>query len=95
MDSQGLIHPEIRTEVESLITDEYVFPKDILDDIRKDEKAWRNYQSFTEPYKRIRIAYIDAARDRPGEFEKRLNNFIAKTRENKKITGYGGIEEYY
>jgi hypothetical protein len=30
----------------------------------------------------------------PG-FEKRLTNFIAKTRENKLIIGYGGIEKYY
>ena len=28
-------------------------------------------------------------------FEKRLRNFIAKTREGKMVTGYGGIEKYY
>ena len=38
---------------------------------------------------------IEAARKRPEEFEKRLNNFINKTKENKKITGFGGIEKYY
>ena len=48
-----------------------------------------------ESYKRIRIAYIDSARSRPEEFKKRLNNFIEKTRENKIIPGYGGIEKYY
>lgn len=48
--------------------------------------------TFSDTYKRIRIAYIEAARKRPGEFEKRLNNFINKTRENKRITGFGGIE---
>ena len=93
MDSKGLIHPEIRPQVESLITEEYVFPKDILAKIKKDKEAWKNYQSFSEPYKRIRIAYIDSARDRPEEFKKRLNNFIAKTRENKKIGGYGEIDD--
>ena len=40
-------------------------------------------------------AEIEAARKRPEEFEKRLNNFINKTKENKKITGFGGIEKYY
>lgn len=54
-----------------------------------------NYQPFSEAYKRIRIAYIEAARKRPEEFEKRLNNFISKTKENKTIVGFGGIEKYY
>ena len=67
----------------------------ITEAIRRDPEAWKHYREFTEPYKRIRVAYIDAARKRPAEFEKRLANFIAKTRENKLITGYGGVEKYY
>jgi hypothetical protein len=55
----------------------------------------RAKQVFSDTYKRIRIAYIEAARKRPEEFEKRLNNFIGKTKENKRITGFGGIEKYY
>ena len=47
------------------------------------------------PYKRIRIAYIEAARKRPEEFRKRLDSFIEKTRRNRLIMGYGGIETYY
>lgn len=57
--------------------------------------AWSNYQTFSEPYKRIRVAYIDAARNRPDEFSKRLKHFLKKTRENKRIVGYGGIDKYY
>ena len=56
---------------------------------------WANYQCFSEPYKRIRIAYIEAARKRPEEFQKRLNCFVEKTRRNTRIMGYGGIEKYY
>ena len=67
-----------------------------LIDVRlENETVWKNYQSFSEAYKRIRIAYIEAARKRPEEFEKRLNNFISKTKENKRIVGFGGIEKYY
>ena len=44
---------------------------------------------------RLKWAYIEAARKRPEEFEKRLNNFISKTKENKTIIGFGGIEKYY
>ena len=95
LDRQGLIHPKIRPSVAELIESEFVFPEDILAALRQDETVWANYQQFSEPYRRIRVAYIDAARDRPGEFEKRLASFIRKTRANKRIMGYGGVEKYY
>lgn len=63
--------------------------------IKKDVITWKNYQRFTDSYKRIRIAYIDSARKRPEEYNKRLDHFIVKTREGKMISGYGGIEKYY
>lgn len=95
LDAQGLIHPKVRPSVEEIIRRPFVYPEDILDALREDETVWKNYLSFTDSYKRIRIAYIEAARKRPAEFEKRLQNFIRKTRENKRIVGYGGIEKYY
>ena len=95
LDQKGMIHPKVREKVVEIIEKPFVFPEDIIDAIRKDETAWTNYQAFAEPYKRIRIAYIDAARKRPAEFEKRLNSFLKKTRENKLIIGYGGIGKYY
>ena len=95
LDERGMIHPKVRPSVIGVISAPFVFPEDILAEIRKDDVAWKNYQAFTEPYKRIRVAYIDAARNRPGEFEKRLASFIRRTRDNKRIMGYGGIEKYY
>lgn len=95
LDKRGLIHPKIRDSVLPVIQTPFVFPSDILDAIRQDETVWENYRHFSEPYKRIRIAYIEAARNRPEEFRKRLNSFIAKTKRNKLIIGYGGIEKYY
>ncbi len=95
LDEQGLIHPNVREGVFHVIQKSFVFPQDILDSIRADKKAWENYQTFSDPYKRIRVAYIDAARKRPNEFQKRLTNFIEKTRDGKLIVGYGGIEKYY
>ena len=95
MDELGLIHPKIRDSVLDIIRAPFVFPADILDAIRRDPAAWENYLAFPEPYRRIRVAYIDAARKRPAEFEKRLASFIRKTRENRRIVGYGGIEKYY
>ena len=95
LDSLGLIHPKLVEDIRKIIYVPFVFPKDIISRIKKDKEAWKNYQSFSDSYKRIRIAYIDAARKRPEEFEKRLNNFINKAKENKIITGYGGTDKYY
>ena len=95
LDARGLIHPKIRESILPVIEAPFVFPPDILELLRQDETLWENYSRLSEPYRRIRIAYIEAARDRPEEFQKRLNSFIEKTRRNKLIMGYGGIEKYY
>ena len=95
LDGKGMIHPKVKPSVLPLIETEYAFPQDILDKIAEDPQVWDNYLSFPEPYRRIRIAYIDAARKRPEEFRKRLDSFISATRGNRMIGGYGGIEKYY
>ncbi|MBN1159625.1 MAG: YdeI/OmpD-associated family protein [Candidatus Diapherotrites archaeon] len=91
---QNMIHPSILETARQIASEKFVFPKDILDALKKDNTVWKNFSAFSDTYKRIRIAYIDSARERPEEFRKRLNNFTNKTRENKKI-GFGGIEKYY
>ena len=95
LDERNLLQPNVKAEVEELISTPFVYAQDIMDRIKSDKVVWENFQAFPEPYKRIRVAYIDAARKRPEEFEKRLENFIQKTRQNKLISGYGGIEKYY
>ncbi len=95
LDAHGMLHPEVRARVLPLIETPFVFPADILDELKRDEAVWETYRAFPEPYQRIRIAYIEAARSRPEEFRKRLNHFIEKTRAGKRIVGYGGIEKYY
>ncbi len=95
LESQKMLHPKIRQNVLDIISEPYVFPIDIICEIKQNETAWANYQKLPLPYRRIRIAYIDAARNRPEEFTKRLVNFICKTEKNKMIRGFGGIEKYY
>jgi len=90
-----LIHPSLEKNVRDIISSKFVFPPDIINAIKNDKTTWHNYQMFSDPYKRIRIAYIEGARKRPDEFKKRLSNFLDKTRENKLIKGFGGIEKYY
>lgn len=90
----NMVHSSLLEEANEIASEEFIFPKDIVEVIKKDKVAWENYNKFSGPYKRIRLAYIDRARTHPEEFNKRLKNFIVKTRKNKKI-GFGGIEKYY
>lgn len=76
----SLIHDSIRNDVLKIIQQKFIFPEDIIVQLKSENVVWENYQNFSEPYKRIRIAYIDSARKKPAEFEKRLNNFIDKTK---------------
>jgi uncharacterized protein YdeI (YjbR/CyaY-like superfamily) len=89
-----LIHPTLVDTIKQVIRKEFIFPNDILREIKQDPAAWDNYNNFPDAYKRIRVAFIDGARKRPQEFKKRLAYFIKKTRENKMV-GYGGINKYY
>jgi uncharacterized protein YdeI (YjbR/CyaY-like superfamily) len=91
---KDMIHQSVKESVRQILKEKFIFPDDIINAIKKDKKAWENYQKFSEPYKRIRVAYIESARKRPEEFNKRLLNFINKTRKNKLI-GFGGIEKHY
>jgi uncharacterized protein YdeI (YjbR/CyaY-like superfamily) len=91
---EGRLHPSIRESVEKALNTEFIFPPDILKAIQDNPQAWANYRNFSPAYRRIRVAYIEGARNRPDEFKKRLNNFIRKTAQNKQI-GFGGIDKYY
>ncbi|MCL2752093.1 MAG: YdeI/OmpD-associated family protein, partial [Firmicutes bacterium] len=92
---KGLIHRSLTEQISHILDEPFAYPEDIIEAIKNDEDAWKNFQQFSEPYKRIRIAFIDAARKRPDEFKKRLKNFFEKTKRNKMIPGYGGIDKYY
>ncbi len=69
-------------------------PRDILEAIKANKEAWTNYRKFSLAYKRIRIGFIEGARKRPAEFQKRLKYFIRMTARNKQF-GFGGVEKYY
>ena len=85
---------EVEESLGDLLTREFVIPPDILKAIQADKQAWKNFKSFSDSYKRIRIAFIDGARKRPDEFKKRLKHFIEMTRQNK-LFGFGGIEKHF
>jgi len=83
----------VRKTLGDLENEKFVFPMDIIGEIRKNKEAWKNYQKFSEAYKRIRIAFIDGARERPDVFKQRLNYFIKMSGKNRQY-GIQGIEKY-
>lgn len=95
LSENGRIHPSVIEDIEIVIQERFTFSEDIVNRLKEDKTVWENYKNMSEPYKRIRIAFIEAAKKRPQEYHKRLNNFIEKTRANKQIKGFGGIEKYY
>jgi uncharacterized protein YdeI (YjbR/CyaY-like superfamily) len=85
---------EVTETLGDILNESFIIPPDILKTLKTNKEAWKNFQKFSEPYKRIRIAFIDGARKRPEEFKKRLRYFIEMTEKNK-IFGFGGIEKRY
>lgn len=81
---------EISDNVSNLVKlKEFEMPEDILNALKEDVIVWRNFEKFPSYYKHIRVGFIDGARKRPKEFNKRLNYFIKMTALNKK---YGMIQ---
>jgi uncharacterized protein YdeI (YjbR/CyaY-like superfamily) len=91
---EGKLKPEVLDSVKDILTEDFAIPEDILEVIKSSKAAYKNFLNLSPAYIRIRIGFIDAARNRPQEFRKRLNYFIKMTGKNK-MFGYGGIEKYY
>jgi uncharacterized protein YdeI (YjbR/CyaY-like superfamily) len=94
MVKQGKVVDEVLATLVNLAKEQFEIAPDILKAIKSNKKAWKNFQKFSQPYIRIRVAFIDGARNRPQEFTKRLGYFIEMTEKNKQF-GFGGIEKYY
>lgn len=67
------------------VVEPVIVAPDILDALKREKATWDNFRNFPEPYKRIRIGFIEGARTRPEIFEKRLNYFVKMTSKNKKF----------
>ncbi|MHB1346966.1 MAG: YdeI/OmpD-associated family protein [Candidatus Humimicrobiaceae bacterium] len=91
---EGKVIPEVLSTIDIKRIAEFSIPEDLLEKLKSNEKAWKNFIKFSSAYQRIRIGYVEGARKRPEEFEKRLNNLIKMNEKNKQF-GFGGIEKYY
>ncbi|MGZ9166796.1 MAG: YdeI/OmpD-associated family protein [Anaerolineales bacterium] len=91
---QRKVIKEVRETLGDIANEKFKIPKDILKEIKASKEAWKHFQKFSDAYKRIRIGFIDGARNRPEEFKKRLRYFIKMTAKNKQY-GFGGIEKHF
>lgn len=90
---RGKVMPEVLAGVDEIGLEDFENPEDIVAALQENEQVWENFQMYSGSYQRIRIAYIDVARDRPGEYEKRLAHLIKMTEKDKQFGR--GIEGYY
>jgi uncharacterized protein YdeI (YjbR/CyaY-like superfamily) len=91
--SAGRVLPSVLAQLADWSPGAFAIPDDIVKALRADASAWKNWRRFPLPYRRIRAAYVDAARDRGAEFDKRLDSLVRKTAKGKQF-GYG-IEDFY
>jgi uncharacterized protein YdeI (YjbR/CyaY-like superfamily) len=90
---RGRVMPEITEQVMDVLDEPFVVPPDIEAALRVDPVVWQNFTAYSDAYQRIRIAYVDSARNQQGEFDKRLANLLRKTAADSQF-GFG-IESYY
>ena len=72
-----------------ILDEPFEAPQDILKALRADEETWRNFQTFPDSYQRIRVGFIEMARNRPEVFQKRLAYLLKMTKANKR---YGMVQ---
>jgi len=63
----------------------FTIAPDILKILKRDKGIWKNFQKFSKSYKRIRVSWIENARNHPEIFKQRLNYFLKMTEKNKKF----------
>jgi uncharacterized protein YdeI (YjbR/CyaY-like superfamily) len=91
---EGKVIPSVKVTIKDILDEEFVIPDDILGALKENKLAWVNFQKFSTQYQKIRIAYVDGARNRPDEFKKRLDNLVKMSGKNKQF-GFGGIQKNY
>ena len=91
---QRKVIKELRAPLSDIAGEKFEVPGDILKEIKANKEAWKHFQKFSDSYKRIRIGFIDGARNRPEVFKTRLSYFIKMTEKNKQY-GFGGIDKHY
>ena len=91
--ARGKVRKDVLATLGGISQEKLEIPADILRALKANEQAWRNFQRYSGSYQRIRVVFVDGARKRPVEFQKRLRHLIRMTEQNKQF-GFG-IEKYF
>jgi uncharacterized protein YdeI (YjbR/CyaY-like superfamily) len=83
--AEGRMTPAGLAVIGDVLDEPFVVPEDILAALQADSETWRNFEAFPESYQRIRIGWIDGARQRPAIFQQRLDYFLRLTKQNKRF----------
>ncbi len=94
LSAKGKVSKDVHETIGPILESRPRLPADIRKALRANPKAWRNFQKFSGSYRRIRVAFIEGARNRPAEFRKRLDYFIRMSERGRQF-GFGGIDKYY
>jgi uncharacterized protein YdeI (YjbR/CyaY-like superfamily) len=65
------------------LNEEFIVAEDIIEVLQARASTWSNFLEFPNLYCRVCIGYIEEMRKNPQEFERRLQNFVNKTANNK------------
>lgn len=91
--AEGKLHSSVERDLAKARPEDFEIPDDIRAALEARDGAWAFFSDTSASYQRIRAAYVDHARKRPDEFEKRLSNLVEKSAGGKQF-GYG-IEGYF
>ena len=53
LNDNNMLHPLVKEAVKNVLNEEFVFPVDIMNAIKRDKSAWENFNKFSLSYKRI------------------------------------------
>jgi uncharacterized protein YdeI (YjbR/CyaY-like superfamily) len=62
-----------------------VVSKDVRAALEGNADAWKHFQRFPAAYRRIRLAFVESARGRPAEFQRRLRNLVRKSAKKERF----------
>jgi len=85
--ARRLIRLELMTEagIATLpdLNAKFIVAEDMIEVLKAKPNAWSNFLEFPDLYRRVRIGYIEEMRKNRPEFDRRLQNFVSKTADNK------------
>jgi len=83
LEKLGLMRDEGRRVLPDMDRDSFRVDKVIEQRLQEEKQVYENFLAFPDLYKRVRIDTIQSMKNQPELFKRRLDKFIANTRDNK------------